>query len=58
MDIREEGDHSMHEVAVMQGVVKTILQSLAQAGASRVTNVQLAIYASHRRHCRRLYRRA
>ncbi len=33
----------MHEVAVMQGVVKTILQSLAQAGASRVTNVQLAI---------------
>jgi len=33
----------MHEVAVIQGVVKTILQSLAQAGASRVTNVQLAI---------------
>jgi hydrogenase nickel incorporation protein HypA/HybF len=33
----------MHEVAVMQGVVKTILQSLAQAGASRVINVQLTI---------------
>jgi hydrogenase nickel incorporation protein HypA/HybF len=33
----------MHEVAVMQGVVKTILQSLSQAGASRVTTVQLAI---------------
>jgi hydrogenase nickel insertion protein HypA len=33
----------MHEVAVMQGVVKTILHSLSQAGASRVTNVQLII---------------
>ena len=33
----------MHEVAIMQGVVKTILQSLSQAGASRITNVQLAI---------------
>jgi hydrogenase nickel incorporation protein HypA/HybF len=43
MDTCKEGDHDMHEVAVMQGVVKTILQSLSQAGASRVTNVQLAI---------------
>ena len=33
----------MHEVAIMQGVIKTILQSLSQARASRVTNVQLAI---------------
>lgn len=33
----------MHEVAVMQGVVKTILQSLSQAGASRITSVQLVI---------------
>jgi hydrogenase nickel incorporation protein HypA/HybF len=33
----------MHEVAVMQGVVKTILHSLSQAGASRVINVQLTI---------------
>jgi hydrogenase nickel incorporation protein HypA/HybF len=39
----KEGDQCMHEVLVMQGVVKTILQSLAQVGASRVTNVQLAI---------------
>jgi hydrogenase nickel incorporation protein HypA/HybF len=43
MDIGKEGNRCMHEVAVMQGVVKTILQSLSQAGASRVTNVQLAI---------------
>lgn len=33
----------MHEVSLMQGVVKTILQSLSQAGASRVTNVQLTV---------------
>ncbi len=33
----------MHEFSVMQGVVKTILQSLSQSGASRVTNVQLTI---------------
>lgn len=33
----------MHEVSVMQGVVKAILQSLSQAGASHVTNVQLTI---------------
>jgi len=43
MAIRKEGNRRMHEVAVMQGVVKAILQSLSQAGASRVTNVQLAI---------------
>lgn len=42
-DSREEGYHGMHEVALMQGVVKTILQSLSEAGASRVTNVQLTI---------------
>jgi len=36
----------MHEGAVMQGVIKTILASLEQAGASRVTGVQLAVGTS------------
>ncbi len=31
----------MHKVAVMQRVVKNILASMENAGASRVTNVQL-----------------
>lgn len=33
----------MHEVAIMQGVIKTILQSLSQSGGLHVTNVQLSI---------------
>ena len=33
----------MHEVGIMQGAVKTILESMSQAGASRVTNVQLTV---------------
>jgi len=36
----------MHEAGVMQRVVKTILASMEQAGASRVTNVQLALGSS------------
>ncbi len=38
-------DH-MHEVAVMQNVVETLRTSLEKAGASRVTNVQLALSTS------------
>jgi hydrogenase nickel incorporation protein HypA/HybF len=38
-------DH-MHEVAVMQNVVETLLASMEKAGASRVTNVQLALSTS------------
>jgi hydrogenase nickel incorporation protein HypA/HybF len=33
----------MHEGAVMQGVVNTILATMENVGASRVTNVQLAV---------------
>ncbi len=36
----------MHEISLMQAVVKTILQSLSQSGASRVTRVQLTIGVS------------
>ena len=36
----------MHEVAVMRGMVRTVLESMQQAGASRVTNVQLVLGAS------------
>lgn len=36
----------MHEGAVMQNVVKTILASMENAGASRVANVQLALLTS------------
>lgn len=36
----------MHEVSVIQGIVKTILASMEEAGASRVTNVQLVIGSS------------
>src|SRR6266581_2036945 len=38
-------DH-MHEVAVMQNVVETLLASMEKAGASRVTNVQLVLSTS------------
>lgn len=36
----------MHEVAAMQGAVRTALAYMRQAGASRVTNVQLSIAVS------------
>jgi len=36
----------MHEAAVMQGVIKTILASMENARASRVTKVQLALGTS------------
>lgn len=36
----------MHEVAAMQGVVSTILESMRQAGGSRITHVQLLLGAS------------
>jgi hydrogenase nickel incorporation protein HypA/HybF len=36
----------MHEVYLMQGVVKTILQSLSPSDTSRVTHVQLTIGVS------------
>ena len=36
----------MHEVAAMQGMVRTVLEHMCEAGASRVTNVQLALGAS------------
>lgn len=36
----------MHEVATMQGTVRTALAYMRQAGAARVTNVQLSIAAS------------
>lgn len=36
----------MHGAAVMQSVVKTILASLENAEASRVTNAQLALGTS------------
>jgi hydrogenase nickel insertion protein HypA len=36
----------MHEVAAMQGIVRTALECMRQAGASRVTNVQLVLGAS------------
>ncbi len=35
----------MHEVAAMQGVVSAILESLRQAGGSRITHVQLVLGA-------------
>jgi hydrogenase nickel incorporation protein HypA/HybF len=36
----------MHEISLMQGVVKTILQALSPSGTSRVTRVQLTIGVS------------
>ena len=36
----------MHEVATTQGAVRTALAYMRQAGAARVTNVQLSIAAS------------
>ena len=36
----------MHEAAVMQGVVRTVLECLQQTGASRVTHVQMVIGVS------------
>ena len=36
----------MHEVAAMQGVVSAILESMRQAGGSRITQVQLVLGAS------------
>lgn len=36
----------MHEVAAMQGVVRTVLERLQKAGGKRVTNVQLVLGAS------------
>src|SRR5260370_4076828 len=36
----------MHGVAVMEGMVRTVLECMRQAGASRVTNVQLVLEAS------------
>jgi hydrogenase nickel incorporation protein HypA/HybF len=44
--MRKADMEPMHEGAVMQGVVKTILASLEQARASRVTNVELMLGAS------------
>lgn len=35
----------MHEVAAIQGVVSAILESLRQAGGSRITHVQLVLGA-------------
>ena len=36
----------MHEGAAMQGVVQTVLETMEQAGGSRVTRVQLVVGAS------------
>jgi hydrogenase nickel incorporation protein HypA/HybF len=36
----------MHELAAMQGMVRTVLECLQQAGGARVTNVQLVLGAS------------
>ena len=36
----------MHEVAAIQGAVRTALQYMQQAGASRVTHVQLSVAVS------------
>ena len=36
----------MHEVAAMQGMVRTVLNCLSKAGGTEVTNVQLALGAS------------
>jgi hydrogenase nickel insertion protein HypA len=36
----------MHEVAAMQGAIRIVLECMRQAGASRVTNVQLVLGAS------------
>jgi hydrogenase nickel incorporation protein HypA/HybF len=36
----------MHEVAAMQGAVRTILEQMQQAGGSRVTTVELILGAS------------
>ena len=36
----------MHEVAAMQGAVRTILEHMQQAGGSRITTVELMLGAS------------
>lgn len=36
----------MHEVAVMQGVVRTMLDAMAEAGASRIISAHLVLGAS------------
>ena len=36
----------MHEVAAMQGMVRTVLEYMQQAGGARVTQVQLVLGAS------------
>jgi Zn finger protein HypA/HybF involved in hydrogenase expression len=36
----------MHEAVAMQGMVRTVLEYMRQAGGSRVTNVQLVLGAS------------
>ncbi|HEU5369192.1 MAG TPA: hydrogenase/urease maturation nickel metallochaperone HypA [Ktedonobacterales bacterium] len=36
----------MHEVAAIQGAVRAVLEYMRQAGASRVTNVQLSVAMS------------
>lgn len=36
----------MHETAVMQGMIRTVLACMQQAGASQVTHVQLALGVS------------
>jgi hydrogenase nickel incorporation protein HypA/HybF len=41
-----EKEQTMHEVAAMQGVVRTVLERLQEAGGKRVTNVQLVLGAS------------
>jgi hydrogenase nickel incorporation protein HypA/HybF len=41
-----EKEQTMHEVAAMQGVVRTVLEHLQKAGGKRVTNVQLVLGAS------------
>src|SRR5690242_14701638 len=44
--IIEEKEKTMHEVAAMQGVISSVLESLRKAGGKRVTNVQLILGAS------------
>jgi hydrogenase nickel insertion protein HypA len=45
-EIEQGGTGFMHEGAVMQGVVKTILASVEQAGASHVHSVELELGVS------------
>jgi hydrogenase nickel incorporation protein HypA/HybF len=41
-----EKEQTMHDIAAMQGVVRTVLERLQRAGGKRVTNVQLVLGAS------------